>query len=355
MSKKLIFMAGGTGGHVIPALSVAHAIAEKGYEIHWLGTLAGIEAELVPKAGYQLHPLEIKGLRGKGIKALLTAPFKIMGAIKQAYRVLNKIKPDVVIGFGGYATGPGGVAAKLMGLPLIVHEQNAVAGTTNKLLNKISDVTLQAFPNTLKDAITAGNPVRQSVMQVPDYQINTGSGSLNVLVVGGSLGAVALNNTVLEALRQIPAHQQPDVWHQVGKRNIQDAEAAYQEAGVSARVCAFIDDMNDAYAWADLIICRSGALTVSEIAAAGRAAIFVPFPYAIDDHQTENARWLENNQAAVICPQTELTETWLIEQWQHYNEHRNELKMMADNAKSAAMTTATETVVEQIMRYANEH
>lgn len=356
MSKTVLFMAGGTGGHVIPALSVARAMEQKGYRIHWLGTAVGIEKDLVPAAGFTLHCIDIGGLRGKGKLGLLTAPLRIAKAILQARKIIKSVKPVAVLGMGGYATGPGGVAAKLLGIPLLIHEQNAYAGMTNKLLHKIADFSMQAFPQALPGALVTGNPVRPEIVvsELADSTEETEPSSFNVLVIGGSLGAVALNDNVYEAMSQMNAPERPSLWHQAGKRNIDQVQQRYDDAGVEAKVTAFIDDMAGAYQWADLVVCRAGALTVSEIAAAGKAAIFIPFPFAVDDHQTANAQYLASENAAIICPQEQLTAGWLINQWRAFKENKSSLQEMARKARLLAVTDATEQVVEQIERFSRE-
>ena len=355
MSKVILMMAGGTGGHVFPALAVAHALADEGYEIHWLGTSAGIEADLVPANGFPLHTIDIGGLRGKGKLGILKSPLRISRAVLAAAKIMRTLQPLAVVGLGGYATGPGGVAAWLKGIPLLIHEQNARAGMTNRLLAKISTVTMQAFPGALDGALVTGNPVRREVLAVTAPEAREQhDGRLRVLVVGGSLGAVALNNAVLGAMALLPETERPQLRHQVGKRNIDSMQTAYADASVEAEVTAFIDDMAAAYAWADLIVCRSGALTVSEIAAAGCAAIFVPFPHAVDDHQTANAQYLQKEGAAIIRQQTELSSEWLAQQWQQLNNDRELLRDMAVRARKLAMTNATNDVVAQVRRFARE-
>lgn len=352
MTKAVLFMAGGTGGHVFPALAVAKEMASRGYDIHWLGTANGIEKDLVPAAGYPLHCITIAGLRGKGKLGLIKAPLLIAKAVWQARKIIKQVKPVAVLGMGGYATGPGGVAAKLSGVPLLIHEQNAYAGMTNKLLHKISDQSLQAFPGALDNALVTGNPVREDVFAIGN-QISSDSEQLKVLVVGGSLGAVALNTAVFEAMQSLPEHQRPELWHQAGKRNIEALQQEYQQAGIKAKVTAFIDDMAAAYEWADLVVCRSGALTVSEIAAAGKAAIFVPFPFAVDDHQTANAGFLTRRQAGIIRQQQDLTPQWLAQQWLEYQADKTALQKMADTARQLAMPDATAQVagcIESILR-----
>ncbi|MCD8521110.1 MAG: undecaprenyldiphospho-muramoylpentapeptide beta-N-acetylglucosaminyltransferase [Saccharospirillaceae bacterium] len=354
-SRNVLLMAGGTGGHVFPALAVAEQLHQEGFTIHWLGTASGIEKDLVPAKGYPLHCINISGLRGKGKLGLLTAPLRIIKAIWQARNIMKQVKPVAALGFGGYATGPGGVAARLSGVPLLIHEQNARAGMTNRLLSRISQHAMQAFPGALSGAQVTGNPVRESVLNLPQpaERMKTDE-PLSVLIIGGSLGAAALNRTVLAAMQLLPQSLRPQLRHQVGKRNLTDMQAAYEQAGVQAEVVAFIDDMAAAYGQADLLICRAGALTVSEVAAAGCAAIFVPFPFAVDDHQTANAEYLANAGAGVICQQHELTAEWLASQWQHYSQHKTLLLEMASKARCQAITNATALVVEQIKRFARD-
>lgn len=354
--KRIVIMAGGTGGHVFPALAVANELKAQAVTVHWLGTQKGIENDLVPQAGFQLHYLDIAGVRGKGILGLLSAPWRITKAVLQARALFKKIKPQAVLGFGGYATGPGGVAAKLLGIPLFIHEQNAVAGMTNKLLAPLSQVVMQAFPHALPKAITVGNPVRKEVAALPApserYSSNISTKTpLRVLVVGGSLGAQALNKVVLEAMQSLPELQRPVLCHQVGKQNFSSVQAAYQQAGVTAQVVPFIENMAEAYGQADLVVCRAGALTVSEIAAAGCAALFVPFPFAVDDHQTANAQFLVQQQAALLKAQSDLTASYLAATWQYFAENRHELLAMANRAYALAQTQATTEVLQQIKRY----
>jgi UDP-N-acetylglucosamine--N-acetylmuramyl-(pentapeptide) pyrophosphoryl-undecaprenol N-acetylglucosamine transferase len=373
-NKTVMVMAGGTGGHVFPALAVADELKQQGYDIHWLGTAAGIEADVIPKAGYPLHCIEVTGLRGKGKLALLAAPFKIVKAIYQAWRFMRIVNPSAVLGLGGFATGPGGVAAKLLRVPLLIHEQNAFPGMTNRLLKPISNVVMQAFPNTFKETkglLTTGNPVRANIVALGS---NTDGDSkresllendkLNVLVVGGSLGAVALNNAVMDALalslkqesgsecKAPNKYKAPSIWHQVGKKNIDSVQQSYAEKGLEgkAKVVAFIDDMSEAYRWADLVVCRSGALTVSEVACAGKAAIFIPFPFAVDDHQTANAQVLVTAKAAEIKQQKELTAQWLADRWTMYAEQPELIANMAIAAKAASIANAAQVVSEQVIK-----
>lgn len=353
MTKRILIMAGGTGGHVIPALSVAKALELEGFSIEWLGTARGIEADLVPAANFPLNQLSIAGLRGKGKLGLLASPWRIIKAIAQALKVIRRFKPDAVLGFGGYAAGPGGVAARLAGVPLLIHEQNAIAGLTNKLLSRISQQNLQGFPDALPQALTVGNPVRAQVIDLPAPELRYQErmqAPLNVLVVGGSLGAAALNRVVLDAMHSLPVEARPNLQHQVGKAHWADMQTLYDEHQVTAEVVPFIDDMAAAYAWADLVVCRAGALTVAEVAAAGCAALFVPFPFAVDDHQTANANFLVGQQAALLVQQKELTSDYLANLWQRFSADKTELLKMAVNAKQHAIVDATAAVVEQIKR-----
>ena len=353
MTKRILIMAGGTGGHVIPALSVAKSLEYEGFVIEWLGTARGIEADLVPAAGFPLNTLSIQGLRGKGKLGLLRSPWLVSKAIVQALRVIRRFKPDAVLGFGGYVAGPGGVAARLARVPLIIHEQNAIAGLTNKLLSRISQQNLQGFPDALPNAVTVGNPVRAQVIDLPapEKRFQTRmQAPLNVLVVGGSLGAAALNRAVLEAMRNLPVDARPNLQHQVGKSHWVDMQRQYEAHQIEAMVVPFIEDMASAYAWADLVVCRAGALTVAEISAAGCAALFVPFPFAVDDHQTVNAEFLSKQNAALLIQQKELTAESLAQLWQRYAKDKTPLLMMAIKAKQQSMIGATEAVVEQIKR-----
>jgi UDP-N-acetylglucosamine--N-acetylmuramyl-(pentapeptide) pyrophosphoryl-undecaprenol N-acetylglucosamine transferase len=371
-NKTVMVMAGGTGGHVFPALAVADELKQQGYDIHWLGTAAGIEAELVPKSGYPLHCINVKGLRGKGKLALLVAPWKIIKAVYQAVQFMRIVRPSAVLGLGGFATGPGGIAAKLLGVPLLIHEQNAFPGMTNRLLKPLANVVMQAFPNTFKGSknlarlFTTGNPVRANIVALSCAEKEGGDNfekkeKLNVLVVGGSLGAVALNNAVVDALslmvkehlaHNLAENYLPNIWHQVGKKNIDAVQQSYAEKGLQgkAKVVAFIDDMAVAYDWADIVVCRSGALTVSELACAAKAAIFVPFPFAVDDHQTANAQILVKAGAAEIKQQKELTAEWLVERWTSYAENPEKIKHMSIAAKGASIANATQVVTEQVIK-----
>ena len=354
MSKTLLVMAGGTGGHVFPGLAVADRLKAQGWTIHWLGTADRMEAELVPAHGYPISFIDIQGVRGNGIKRLLVAPYRIVKSVLQARRVLKNIRPDVVLGMGGFASGPGGVAAWLSGIPLLLHEQNAAAGLTNKLLARLAKRVLMAFPGAFApSARTAvvGNPVRPEVVALPDPQLRSSSEPLRLLIVGGSLGARVLNEQVPPAVAA--AGVPIEVRHQCGKGNRETVAQAYAELGVEAEVSEFIKDMADAYAWADLVVCRAGALTVSEVAAAGVAAIFVPLPHAVDDHQTRNALTLVDGGAAEFLPQSELTPVSLAARLSWLAGRRETLLNMAQAARRVAIIDAAERVADECKRLAS--
>lgn len=345
--KTVLVMAGGTGGHVFPALATAEVLMQQGLNIEWLGSEHGIESELVPRAGIKLTCIRVSGLRGKGKLSLLLAPFKLTVALWQALVAVRKINPVCVLGMGGFASGPGGLAAWLLRKPLVIHEQNAVAGMTNTWLAKIATRVLTAFPGALGEkGEQVGNPLRGAIVEsaTPEQRMQGRSGRLRLLVLGGSLGAQALNETVPAALAMLPAADRPEVWHQAGKRNLASAEQAYKDSGIDGKVSAFIDDMAAAYQWADVVLCRAGALTVSEIACAGVAAIFVPYPLAVDDHQTANARFLETNNAAIIVPQSHLTAARLAELLSTEFNDRAQLLQRAKNARAVAQHDAAQRV-----------
>lgn len=310
-ARNFLVMAGGTGGHVYPALGFAQLAREKGHRVSWLGTVAGLEARVVPANDIDFNTIDIAGVRGKGLKALIMAPFNIAKAVFQAQKIIKQTQPDLVIGFGGYSAGPGGVAAKLSGRPLVIHEQNAIAGTTNKLLSRIANKCLCAFERALPSAETVGNPVRTDILdlkqiQAPEQALDAEPvRSCRVLVIGGSLGARFLNESVPAAIASMAIQDRPVIRHQAGPKLLAEAQQAYKTAGVEAKVTAYIEDMAEAYEWADLVVCRAGAMTVSELSIAGVASLLVPFPFAIDDHQTANAQWLVEAGAARIYQQSE--------------------------------------------------
>jgi UDP-N-acetylglucosamine--N-acetylmuramyl-(pentapeptide) pyrophosphoryl-undecaprenol N-acetylglucosamine transferase len=351
-----MIMAGGTGGHVMPALAVAGYLRNEGWKIVWLGTRNGMEATLVPKHGYEMAWINFSGLRGKGLLRPVLLPLQLLRAFYQSLRAILTHRPDVVLGMGGYPAFPGGMMATLMARPLVVHEQNSIAGLTNRVLACLADKVLVAFPGAFKgqkdkplpcgkvDTEWCGNPVRAEIAAVaePDARLAGREENLRVLVVGGSLGAAALNEVVPQAMAMIPAAQRPQVVHQSGAKHIEALQANYQAAGVEADCRPFIDDMAGQYAWADLVICRSGALTVAELAAAGVASVLVPYPHAVDDHQTTNARFLSDSGAAVLVQQTELTAEKLATLLQELT--REKLLAMAKKARALAKPDATQHV-----------
>ncbi|MCB1667704.1 MAG: undecaprenyldiphospho-muramoylpentapeptide beta-N-acetylglucosaminyltransferase [Porticoccaceae bacterium] len=341
-------MAGGTGGHVFPALSVARELRQRGVGVVWLGTRAGIESELVPAEDIPLHYIRVEGLRGAGMNRWLRAPVLLVKAVWQALKIIRAERPDMVLGLGGFASGPGGVAARILRKPLVIHEQNAVPGTTNKLLAKMATRILVAFPNAIAGAEYCGNPVRAEIAQLPEpnHHVAAADRQLRLLVLGGSLGAQAINECLPEALTQLPEDLCPQVRHQCGRQHEQQTLEAYRRANVAARVEPFISDMAEAYGWADLVLCRSGALTVSELAVAGVGSILVPYPHAIDDHQTANARWLANVGAAVLLPQNEMTSDRLAEVLQQWLSNRSQLRSMAVRARKQAKTDAATVVAD---------
>ena len=348
----LMVMAGGTGGHVFPGLAVAHWMQARGWRVVWLGNASGMEATLVPKHGIAMEYVRFGGVRGKGIKTKLMLPVNLLRACSQSLRALRTVKPDVVLGMGGYITFPAGLMSKLSGTPLVLHEQNSIAGLANKVLAHIAKRVLVAFPNALPNAEWTGNPIRAELAEaLPPKERYAArnvdaDARLNVLVVGGSLGAAALNETVPKALALLDPALRPRVVHQAGAKHIEALKANYAAAGLSAddhvQLVPFIDDMASAYAAADLVICRSGAMTVSEIAAVGVAALFVPFPFAVDDHQTTNAAFLANAGAAHLIQQRDLSAEklagWLREQT------RETLGHMAVKARALAKPDAAERV-----------
>lgn len=312
MVTRVLIMAGGTGGHVFPALAVADVLRSQGVEVSWIGTQSGLESRVVTKAGIPIEWVTVTGLRGKGAGAWLWAPFRLFKAVAQALRIMWHYKPTVVLGMGGFVAGPGGLAAKLLRVPLVIHEQNAIAGLTNRLLAPFATKVLEGFAGTFQtkhNVTTVGNPVRMAITQLPPPQqrFATRQGPLKLLIVGGSLGAQVLNEVVPQALMIFTPQARPAIWHQTGSRMAEETAAVYRDKGIVARVEPFIEDMAAAYGWADLVICRAGALTVAELAAAGVAAVLIPFPYAVDDHQTHNAMFLMAHGAATLLPQRELT------------------------------------------------
>ena len=340
-----LIMAGGTGGHIFPGLAVAEALREKGWRVHWLGSPGSMESRLVPPRGFSLELIDFGGVRGKGLKTLFLLPLRLLRAFWQALGVVGRVKPDVLVGLGGYITFPGGMMGVLRGKPLVLHEQNSVAGMANKVLAGIADRVFTAFPNVFKKAEWVGNPLRAEFLRqpAPSDRFAGRSGPLRLLVVGGSLGAKALNDTVPQALALIPSALRPQVIHQSGEKQIDALKANYEAAGVEAQLTPFIDDTARAFAEADLIVCRAGASTVTEIAAVGAAALFVPFPHAVDDHQTTNARFLVEAGGAWLVPQTDFTPASLAQTLQQLD--RPQLMSMATQAQQMQKTGAVAAVV----------
>ncbi len=346
MARSIMVMAGGTGGHIFPALAVADVLRAEGWQVTWLGAPNSMEAELVPKHGYEVAWVRFSGLRGKGVMRKLMLPFNLLLALWQSAVAMFRYRPDVVLGMGGYITFPGGVMAALLRKPLVIHEQNSIAGMSNKALAKIAERVMSGFPDVLKGAEWCGNPVRDSIaaLQAPEQRYKARSGVLNVLVVGGSLGAQAINECLPQALFCMPQEIEPKVIHQTGKKHFADVQELYHSAGITAEVKPFLDDMAHYYAWADVVICRAGALTVAELAAAGVASILIPFPFAVDDHQTGNAKFLSDKGAAILMPQTELTPRRLVEVLEEMT--REKALGMAQAARALAQPAAAQRVAQ---------
>jgi len=343
--KVALVMAGGTGGHISPGLALAQELRARGWQVHWLGTPASMESRIVPAEGFALETIDFSGVRGKGVITLALLPLKLLRAFWQALAVVRRIRPDVVIGLGGYVTFPGGMMAVLAGKPLVLHEQNSVAGLANKVLAGVADRIFTAFPGVFKKGQWVGNPLRAAFTEQPDPETRFAgrSGPLKLLVVGGSLGARALNEVVPQALALIPEDRRPIVTHQSGEKQLEQLRANYEAAGVQATLVPFIAEMAQACAEADVLLCRAGASTVTEIAAVGCAALFVPFPFAVDDHQTTNARFLVDSGAGWLVQQADLTPQSLanmIEKWE-----RPALVQKALTAKKMQKTQATREVV----------
>lgn len=379
--KKILIMAGGTGGHVFPGLAVAELWRAQQHDVVWLGTLHGLDAKLVPAAHLSFHQIKIIGLRGKGIQGYFSAPWKILRATIQSINIIRQLNPDVVLSMGGYVAGPGGIAAWLLRKPLVVHEQNAIPGTTNKLLSLFAKQVLTAFPAVFKDHKKmqwVGNPIRKSLLELAEPRIRFAgrSGKLKILVLGGSQGAQKINQIIPEVLARLASNDQPEVWHQTGARHYETTVEEYKKCGSAVgatgwspsplscqiregdhqpipptregkvTVVPFIDDMTAAYNWADLVICRSGALTVSEIAGVGIASILIPFPHAVDDHQTANAKVLVDVNAAIMIQECDLQTDQLKTIIQDFMQHREKLINMAVQARTLAKPEATQVVVD---------
>ncbi|MGB5600781.1 MAG: undecaprenyldiphospho-muramoylpentapeptide beta-N-acetylglucosaminyltransferase [Thiothrix litoralis] len=356
--RPIMITAGGTGGHVYPGLAVARALIAQGIPVVWMGTRKGLEARVIPEAGIDMAWLEVNGLRGKGWQTLLMAPVNLIRALWQSLQIMRKHKPAAILGMGGFVAGPGGLVAALLGTPVVIHEQNAVAGLTNKLLSRVSRRVLEGFPGTFASSqkvMATGNPVRLDIASLPaprERLADRDDEPVHVLVVGGSLGAQALNQRVPQALAQLDSTLRPVVRHQAGVKNIDEARSQYAEAGVDAEVMPFIEDMAEAYGWADLVICRAGALTIAELAAAGVAAVLVPYPYAVDDHQTANGKFLADHGAALLIQQQDLTAEKLAGVLKDLCTDRVSLRQMSEASRALAKPHATAQVAAICAAYA---
>lgn len=345
--KNIVIMAGGTGGHIFPGLAVGKALEKKGYSIYWLGA-NGLEVDLVPKYNFPLHSLSIKGLRGNGLKGWFALPFKLTGAVRDAMRFLKKVKPECVIGFGGFAAAPGGVAAKLLGIPVIIHEQNAVPGLVNRVLSRLSKKNLAAFNSLLPNAEIVGNPIREDLLNMPSYQeryVERGDSPLRILVVGGSQGARILNE-LMQSFAKGSNVEHFEVWHQTGKAFYEAHKNDAEFNRENYRLMPFIDDMVKAYAWADIVLCRAGALTVSEVLAVNVASCFIPFAKAVDDHQTKNAKALSDIGAAYLYSEEEISLPVLEELLRNFT--REKAILMAEKTEILAKPEATQLIVSAV-------
>lgn len=344
--KRILIMAGGTGGHIFPGLAVAEMLRERGWEVFWLGNPDGMEGLLVPPHDIDMKTVHFQGLRGKGLMAMLRLPFRLWRACQEAGKAIDEVKPAVVLGMGGYVTVPGGLVAGWRRLPMVIHEQNSIAGLANRLLARMAQRVMVAFPGAMSQARWAGNPVGRAIAAVdaPEQRYRERSGPLRVLVVGGSLGAQVFNRVIPNAFGLIHPEERPEVLHQSGRAHLEELRNNYRNAAVEAKTVAFIENMADAYANADLVIARAGATTVSELAAAGVASILVPYPHAVDDHQTGNARFLSETGAAILVPQTELTPSGLASLISHFT--RPALASMAVKARALGKPDAAQVVAD---------
>lgn len=361
MTKTFLIMAGGTGGHVYPALATARKLQAQGHDVVWLGSIDSFEERVVAQNEIPFFGLSIKGLRGKGLVTLIGAPLKLVRALIQAMRVIREVEPACVLGMGGFASGPGGLAARLLGKPLVIHEQNAVAGMTNKLLAKVATKVFEAFPHSFHDVNGVeciGNPIRDEIVEL--FRARTlkekteiDSRKARVLIVGGSLGALKLNQVIPEAMALLPEELRPEVCHQTGKGKFDETAKSYQDKALVADVKEYIEDMAEAYSWADLVICRAGALTVSELCAAGVGAILVPYPHAVDDHQTKNAQTMVEAGAAWLVPQVELSADSLVEMLQPLLSKTERISRLARAALKIAKPDAADCLARECGRLAH--
>jgi UDP-N-acetylglucosamine--N-acetylmuramyl-(pentapeptide) pyrophosphoryl-undecaprenol N-acetylglucosamine transferase len=348
--KRILIMAGGTGGHIFPALAVARALQHQGVAVYWLGATGGLESQLVPKDNIPITYLSVTGLRNKGLRKWLAAPWQLLRSVYQARRAIQAINPDVILGMGGFVSGPGGLAAWLARKPLVIHEQNAVAGMTNRVLARFATHVLAAFPQAFAPHYKAeviGNPIRLEIQQLPapTLRFEGRDDRLRLLVIGGSQGALIINQLLPKALALLAAAERPQIWHQSGRYQ-QQATEAYHLLHIDAKIQPFIDDMAQAYAWADVVLCRAGALTVSELAAAGVGSLLIPYPHAVDDHQTRNAEYLVKAGAALLLPQQQLTAASLAATLRQLVGQRQQWLAMAQAARNLEQGNATQKVVE---------
>lgn len=358
---RIMIMAGGTGGHVIPALSVAECLRCVDAQMAWLGTRAGIEADLVPAQDIDIHFLDIEGIRGRGLVAAVKAPLLLWRSIRQALSVFAEFKPQVILGMGGFASGPGAVAAWLTRIPIVIHEQNSIAGTTNRISALFARRVLQGFPHTLARGEWLGNPVRSAIAQLPapEQRLGNRQGKLRLLIVGGSRGALAINQLLPKALAKLNLDVMPEIWHQTGKAHLEITRDAYRQQGIevnddSMRVVPFIDSMAEAYHWCDFVICRAGALTVAELTSAGIGALLIPFPFAIDDHQTRNGQLLVDHDAGMMIAQADINEQCLSELIADISRSPEKRLSMAINARKLARNDAAEKVAQVCLEVAND-
>lgn len=355
VQKPIVVMAGGTGGHVFPALAVAEYLRHKGETIIWFGTRAGIEARVVPAADFAIEWLSVQGLRGKGLLALILAPFRLIRACWQAFATLMRLRPKAVLGMGGFVSGPGGLMAWVLNIPLFLHEQNSVIGLTNRLLGRLAKKSYYAFPDVshqMPRSECIGNPVRSDLIDLPTPETRLSGrkdNPVNLLVVGGSLGAASLNRVLPEAISRLGTDERPAIKHQCGNAHVKVCQQQYREANVEAEVFGFIDNMREVYEWADLVVCRAGALTITELTAVGIASILIPYPFAVDNHQYHNARFLERHQAACILPEDKLDAVTLALKLRYFQQNRQALIEMSKRARSQSKPDATEQLAQGIL------
>jgi len=361
LPKPVLIMAGGTGGHIYPALAVADYLQQQGVRILWLGSASGLESRIVPEKGYQLEQIDVRGIRGKGLQKTLFAPFMLMHALLQAIRIMIRLRPAAVLGMGGFVSGPGGIAAWLLRIPLFIHEQNSIAGMTNRILAPMARIVMQGFPGTFKvgkHLRTTGNPVRNDLINLPPVRSRMGgrnTDTMHLLILGGSQGAKVLNDMVPAALKHLPGKADIRIWHQTGERHYERTRAGYTgfPDDNRIRIVPYIEDMAEAYNWADLVLCRAGALTIAELCVVGVASILVPYPYAVDDHQTSNARHLVEKGCAVLIPESDLEEKNLAAILNDFLVLRERLTDMAQKARELACPQATELVADICLEAVN--